>query len=393
MMRTALVVCACAATSLATTVAEARPAAARVTSVSSLLVRGKEIYAAGLISDPKMRSYTVEMGTTKVPMRSAVRVALVRWDHGAWRPVGDCLMYGSSGTVPDMQIGTDASGAIYVAGYIPRCGKLVARNIVKWDGKQWTALPSSSDNPGVFSLSRGGKVLYAGGEGLVDDWGDAVQLDGTAWKLLEPRLKQDSTAPHVYLAGDDLYIFGTFPATKDVPSQAIARWTGSGWATLDGGVGVSVDAVDGGKPLLYVGGYFDGVGLPDADRTKRAHVQSKNIAAWDGTKWIDLAGGLPKPVSAIAADGNDVYVLYGDQHQNRFAIWHANKWTTLPTLFKSTGFDEPGYDGLADTLAITADHRVLVGGGFDRVDGKKAEGVAVYDPAKGTWSDMSHAKL
>jgi hypothetical protein len=70
----------------------------------------------------------------------------------------------------------------------------------------------------------------------------------------------------------------------------IARWNGKEWSAVEGGCagdpnvapGVFVSALAADDQRLYVGGRFQSAG----------NVDATNIAAWDGTNWSIVGGGI-----------------------------------------------------------------------------------------------------
>ena len=141
-----------------------------------------------------------------------------------------------------------------------------------------------------------GPVLAPQGAGL-----SAPQSGGGGWLNLGsvPGVL-DNRVYALAVSGGDVYVGGAFTdAGGDPNADYIARWDGSAWRALGGGVNgrVSALAVSGGD--VYVGGLFtDAGGDPNAD----------HIARWDGSAWRALGGGLNDWVSALAVSGPYLYV-------------------------------------------------------------------------------------
>jgi hypothetical protein len=58
----------------------------------------------------------------------------------------------------------DGSGNLYVGGYFTAAGGIVAKNIAKWDGSNWSALGSGGTNNTIRTLVVDrSKNLYIGG--------------------------------------------------------------------------------------------------------------------------------------------------------------------------------------------------------------------------------------
>jgi hypothetical protein len=205
---------------------------------------GAALYAAG--------SFSTAGG---VP---ASRIA--RWDGSAWSAVGT----GMEGFwVGALTVFDDGSGpALVAAGSFDHAGGVPARSLAAWDGAGWAEV---------------GGGLLGGPEVL------AVFDDGSG--------------PALYVGGAFTEV-GDFPS---VPAHCIARWDGSTWSALGSGVGgVTVPHVfaivphdDGGGPELFVGGRFATAGGLAASR----------IARWDGSAWSAVGGGVNLDVRAFAEFG------------------------------------------------------------------------------------------
>jgi len=128
------------------------------------------------------------------------------------------------------------------------------------------------------------------------------------------------------------YAGGLFEdAGGDANADRIARWDGSSWHALGGGVqdivwAIAVDGTD-----VYVGGAFTDAGEdPEADY----------LARWDGSSW-HAPGGLNGDVWAIAVDGSEVYVggaftdAGGDPRADYIARWAGPAFRTfLPLVLR-----------------------------------------------------------
>ena len=252
---------------------------------------------------------------------------IARWDGAAWTG----LLFGldrddafgeALARVQDMIVWDDGSGAaLYVGGDFDRAyhgpqngqvneNSIFVGNVVRWDGSSWSALGSGLGDFGeVFALAAfddgSGPALYAGGRipsnvgAPVDTFG---RWDGMRWESVGGHFERsDGTfgIPKAMVVFDDgngraLYVGGRFDmAPGGVPARNIARWDGTSWTEVGGGIGNGVlldaDEVyaltvfhDGGGGALYAGGsFFEAGGVP-----------ARNIARWDGTSWSDVGGGV-----------------------------------------------------------------------------------------------------
>ena len=107
----------------------------------------------------------------------------------------------------------------------------------------------------VFALALNEGRVYAGGTFGTPQMAtnDFVEIwDGTRWTYL-PGLRGSMPVVFAFaFLGHDLYVGGTFSKAGDVAASGLARWNGSAWSDVGGFAGaVSALAADGRN--LYVG--------------------------------------------------------------------------------------------------------------------------------------------
>jgi hypothetical protein len=136
----------------------------------------------------------------------------------------------------------------------------------------------------------------------------------------------------------DLYAAGNFWNAGSVQVNYIARWDGSQWHPLGGGVNDQVNAIvitpDG---MLYVGGRFTQAVQPGGSVLPVSH-----IAMWDGGQWSPIGQGVDGRVNALALDNQsgDIYIG-GDSFSNgintdgtsvysaKIIRWDGGQWQPL----------------------------------------------------------------
>lgn len=198
-----------------------------------------------------------------------------------------------------------------------------------------------------------------------------AKWDGTNWSTLAGGLNRDVMALVMYHG--DLYAGGFF-------DYGIASWNGANWSVLGGGLingGARALAVDGNN--LYVGGAFTHVNI----NGKPTLVN--NIAMWNGSCWSSLANGTNYAngqVHALAMKGNNLYVggyfeTASDKTVNNIALWNGSSWSNLGH----------GTDGDVNALLVK-DDALYVGGSFNYANGAIARGMAKWDDRAG-WTYVS----
>src|SRR5262245_55484242 len=157
-----------------------------------------------------------------------------------------------------------------------------------------------------------------------------------------------------------LFVGGSVTTAGGLVVNGLARWNGTAWSTVGGGVtggGASVRALavgnDGSGPALFVGGSFTSAGA----------VAANNIAKWNGTAWAALDTGTAGNggwVHSIAQYGSYIYAggdftSAGGVALNFIARWNGAAWSSLPGT--------PGTSGGVFALAVYNGDLIL-GGAF-----------------------------
>ncbi|MDX1626978.1 MAG: hypothetical protein R3323_10725, partial [Wenzhouxiangellaceae bacterium] len=223
--------------------------------------------------------------------RGSMPSRVARFDGSRWRPLIGSQGEGVSGQVRAMAV---FDGELVVAGHFGGAGGVPANGVAAWNGNDWRAL------------------------------GGGVQLSY-------------DVAPTVFaleVFQGELYAGGLFDSAEGQPVIGIARWDGSTWRPVGGGIdgpydpkvlSLEADPVAG---LLYVGGEFDEAG----------GVAAANIAAWNGTSWQAVGSGIPGPTGSgvhalavfqggICAGGN--FALSSPAAARRIACFDGSEWQAL----------------------------------------------------------------
>jgi len=346
--------------------------------------RGPALYAGG--------EFDVAAGV------GAYRIA--RWDGKTWSALGDGN--GTSGGVAALCEGpkldaAEEERALYAGGYFKAVGGLPASGIARWDGTRWAALGTGVED-WVYALTffddGGGPALYAGG-GFIRAGGvparEVAKWDGAKWS----GLGTDDMDGSVYGLtvfddghGPALYICGEFTVVAGVPANRIAKWDGSKWSSLGGGLTGASNASaralavfdDGRGPALYAGGDFIWAG----------GIKVNKLARWDGREWSGLRGGLTfggEVLTVHVFDDGHGPALYaagyftqaGGVLANNIAKWDGSKWSAL-----GAGTNEAVW-----ALGTHDDGRgraLYAGGYFESAGGVPASNIAKWDGSR--WSPL-----
>ena len=301
-------------------------------------------------------------------------VAKLSLATGEWSDLGGGMKNNFS-VPPDVKtFARDAAGNLYIGGSfrIPGDEILSPCDIAKWDGRRWTRILSMPTGQSIRALACDSSGnLYAGGTFNMVDGEPANNIakwDGKRWSALGDGADDDVNALSCDAKGN-LYIAGDFENVDGIPANKVAVWDGSKWSALGSGVsGVRVNVIKcDNEGKLYVGGNFSGAGA----------VMAQGVAVWNGSKWSGLGSGLDKGSIIYALDmdaSGKVYVAgsiaqEGQKTVKDVAVWNGTSWSVLGAEANDR----------INTLIVTGNDTLLIGGGFSVIGGLPAQSIAKWD--------------
>ncbi len=304
---------------------------------------------------------------------------IARWDGASWTQLGAGVT--GAGDVHALAVFDDGSGggpALYVAGSFSMAGNVAVNSIARFDGKHWQPLVSGPNSCVIDSLAglrrrerrRPGAVR---GRIVRRHRRRARQLHCQVERidLVGPRsgmtrttgfgdVRSLTVADDGSGSGPALFAGGSFVTAGGVACNGIARWNGSAWSALDGGVNdrflpyvnalVTFDDGSGSGPALHVGGRFDSVdGKP-----------AGNIAKWGGCPvqlpaWTDLGYALPGSGGAPLLAGTGSPIAGGPVD---LLLTHANP-SSPAALFTGFASNPTPFKGGKLLPVAGVAHRVL----------------------------------
>jgi hypothetical protein len=254
---------------------------------------------------------------------------------------------------------------------------------------------ASGVTPGISALAvfddGNGPALYAAGS-FVTAGGvtvnDIARWDGTYWSAVGGGMNGPG-ASEVYALvvfddgrGEALYAGGFFFSAGGVAASQIARWDGTSWSALGSGLNKVAYALsvfdDGAGPALNAAGDFSLAGGTPVNR----------IARWDGTNWSALGGGVNERIWSLAvfedAHGpvlvaGGIFTSAGGVAASRIAKWNGTSWSALGA----------GVNGAVWTMSVFDDGggpALFVGGQFLSAGGVAANRIAKWDMT--SWSTL-----
>jgi hypothetical protein len=320
------------------------------------------------------------------------------WDGQAWAANIPGFSDPNSGGEALAMAAADFGGPVLIMGGVDG-GASYPDSPTLWDGRTFRAMGEGAT--GTISMlisveSGEGPVLYAGG----GFWGiggihanNIAALGADGWRALGAGIDNNVLSAVVFDdgRGEALYIAGGFDHAGGKPASSIARWDGQNWSAVGNPSDGPNDFVralavydDGRGPGLYATGYFSKMGGKDA-----AH-----IARWDGTKWWPVGGGLSEVPHgkggyclAVYDDGGgpELYVggafgMAGDQPVLNIARWNGSAWAAVGPGLKWLNHPADQAYVMAMTVHDEGDGpRLFAAGAFSRADDLLVRRIARWD--------------
>lgn len=169
-------------------------------------------------------------------------------------------------------------------------------------------------------------------------------------------------------SGLGLYAAGGFTNVSGTPANSVARWNGTAWSAVGGGlVGFVTDLCvfdDGTGPALYAAGASGGF----------------SVSRWTGTNWAPVSGGTTPavPASALAVfDDGSGPALYATTYNGsaplKIVRWNGTTWNPVGTGTIA---------GVGWTLEVIDDGSgpaLYAGGSFAAIGGVPAQNLARWN--------------
>jgi hypothetical protein len=163
----------------------------------------------------------------------------------------------------------------------------------------------------------------------------------------------------------------------------IARWNGSSWQPLDGGIGGTYPSVY--SLAVRALAVYDGELIAGGSFNLAGGTPFHNIARWNGTSWQPLdgvTGGNGATVYALTVYRGELIAggYFGSAGQiaaPRTARWNGAYWQPFRTWLSESGI--PTVDPYVSALAVY-NGELIAGGNFRRAGGYLSEFWARWGP-------------
>ena len=244
----------------------------------------------------------------------------LQWRSAGGFPGANGIVYASTPWDPDgpgpLPSAVVLGGAFTVFGDV-RAGRIATYDPITGESASLGSFPSGSVRA-LLSMPSG--ELIAGGDfpGAVARW------DGSGWTPLGGGLKGSAYAL-VLMPDNDVVAVGTFGQAGPVHGAA-ARFDGIAWSTMNfPGSGYLLAAAVDATGALYVGGNFVVAGNPF----------HRFVSRWSNGSWSAVGNGVGQIVRDLAVLPNGDLIAAGDfaviasQPANGFARWNGVAWSGM----------------------------------------------------------------
>lgn len=298
---------------------------------------------------------TAFVPATTTPGMSGPVFASVRWDPDGSGPQQARLVFGGQFT---SSFGTAVNN---IAAMVP--GSVVSDPLgAGLDGPVYALAVTATGD-----LLAGGAFLRSGSTYL----GSLARWDGTSWQPIGGGVASQpwqSVYALAVLPTGDLAVGGVFTQAGATPAYYVARWDGSSWHPLGSGANSWVGAL----AVLPNGDLVAG-----GEFTVAGGVAASHVARWNGTAWSPLGAGVDDYVTSLVVLPNGDLVAggyfqtAGGQAAPHVARWSAGVWSGLGG----------GCSGPVQALAVQPNGDVVAGGAFLQAGGQARTRVARFDGA------------
>jgi trimeric autotransporter adhesin len=309
---------------------------------------------------------------------NVVATNIAKWDGQNWTALGGGISSAEQAMV--VRIAFGANGDVYAGGVFTTAGGIAATNIARWNGVSWSPL-GGGVMASVIAIAVNGNQVYVGGA-ITNAGGVSVKAlarwDGTNWSSAGGGVDAgtNTSVSALLMDGNNLYVGGNFTNAGGQAINRIAKWDGTNWSALGNGItgnsNAAVRAILKSGTNLFVAGSF----------TNAGGVAATNIARWDGIQWAALGGGISTPVSALSGNGPFVFAggtirSAGGIAVTNVARWDGTNWANIGGL---TSPDPTQVVGMYDyALAVNQNGELLAGGYFTMAGTNAIQCLAKWD--------------
>lgn len=344
--------------------------------VYALGINGNDVYVGG--------SFNVAGGLS-LGSGGVLAYNIAKWNGSNWSALGSAENNGMSrGNFTAVQAIVVSGGNIFIAGDFTRAAGQNAYNVIKWNNgfSELGGEILNGLNGEVYATAVIGTDVYVGGN-FTTAGGTTVnhiaRWDGYAWWPLGTGSTKgvNGQVQVLVVSGNDLYVGGNFFMAGENLAFGVAKWDGSNWSAFNNGSGFGVNGGVNGIAVVGSDVYVGGF------FTSASGVAVDNIAKWNGNNWSALGSGITQTfgqgtVHAIKAKGTDVYVSGNFNRAGGITANGIARWDGMNWHPLDNGLTSGGLSGNAYAMAFSGDD-LYVGGSFSNAGGISANHIAMWD--------------
>lgn len=313
------------------------------------------------------------------------------WDGAQWAPLGSGLGVPAVG-VDNFAVLRLQNGDIIAGGSFLTAGGVAANRVARWDGSTWSPMGTGMNGPVRALAQMPNGDIIAGGAFTQASGSTAFRVarwEGTKWVPIGAGFGDQFGSSAVIvllpLPNGDIIAGGQFGSN-------ISRWNGTAWSSMGSLSGVTNARVNAlaihPNGDIYAGGRFD---LANG-------AAAKCVARYDGTIWSPLPGGvgvndstIPEVFAVAVVPNGDVIIgghfhLAGTTPVQNVARWNGTGWSSVGLGVAET-FEPASTVVRSDVYALTmlTSGELAVGGGFVMAGGKPSAGFARFSDSPSPW--------
>jgi hypothetical protein len=247
-----------------------------------------------------------------------------KWNGSSW------INFGSVGGFTDgfTQFEVTNSGGVYVTGIFSQIEGVQAANIAYFNGTVWSPLQNGigTGEHCKMNLDSAGNLYVASQSTINGQSASLAKWNGSSWQILSTESINNYIRGMAIGDNGDVYIGGAFTQIGVSSHNFIAKYSGSSWTGLCGGMtGLRIHDLYFHNGILYAVGNF----------TMAGNINADNYAEWDGNQWSTKDGGViysPNPdfdqVDKVIIDGNGTIVVSGQIYTSNYQ--NIAKWAAPP---------------------------------------------------------------
>jgi hypothetical protein len=274
---------------------------------------------------------------------------IAEWNGTAWAglPTG-------SASFETLQSIATGDSKMYVAGVFNSIAGVPVSNLAQTDGTNWSAVGSGLNALILQAVTHVDGILYVAGFLTVNGTNTSIAAwDGSTW---QPLGYSSGNVNAIYVNGQEIYAGGTFTSIGGITATNIARFDGTNWSALGGGLNGAVRCVTAQNGILYAGGDFTASGA----------LVANHMAMWDGSAWTPMQAGLDARVRTLAIHEGALYA--GGAFTGLLTRWDGTTWSSVA-----------GLSGHFVESLLSSGNTLYVGGSFESANGEQVNNVAQYD--------------